>query len=64
MKIMRKAVHMVCDRKQVTKLQDLIAIAKDRKLVAPIWGRQVRPSNAIVKGKGEDNNTIQYNLGN
>ena len=64
MKIMRKVFHMVYDRKQVTQLQDLMAIAKDRHLVAPIWGRQVRPSSAIVKGKGKDNKTPSWQITN
>ena len=55
MKIMRKAFHMACDRKQVTQLQDLMAIAKVRNLVAPIWGRQVRPSNVtpLLRARGK-----------
>ena len=53
MKTMRKAYHMVCDRKQVPQLQDLLTITKDRNLIAPIWGKQMESSNAIMKGKGK-----------
>ena len=64
MKMMRKAFHMVCDRKQVAQLQDLMAIAKDRNLIAPIWGKQVKPSNAIVKGKGKEKKTPSWQITN
>jgi hypothetical protein len=36
MKNMRKAFHMVCDKKHAPQLQELMAIAKDRNLIAPI----------------------------
>ena len=64
MKTMRKAFHMVCDRKHVSQLQDLMAIAKDRNLVAPIWGKQVKPSNAIVKGRGKEKTTPSWQITN
>jgi hypothetical protein len=64
MKMTRKAFHMICDRKQVSQLQDLMAVAKDRNLIAPVWGKQVKPSNAIVKGKGKGKNTPSWQITN
>ena len=50
MKISDKGFHRVCNRKQVLQLPDLMAITKDINLIAPIFGKQVKPSNEIVRG--------------
>ncbi len=41
MKHQRKAYHMVCDRSHAVQLQELMTIAKDRNLVAPVWGNRL-----------------------
>jgi len=57
MKNQRKALHVNCDARHVKHLQDLWQIAKDRKLVEPMWGSQVRPSNVIVTHRDEKDRT-------
>ena len=66
MKNQRKVYHMVCDRSHTAQLQELMAIAKDRNLVAPVWGKQVKPSNAIAKGqeKGKRDKTPSWMIRN
>ena len=48
MKEDRKCLHITTDTKHVIQVQDLVEIAKDRGLIAPVWGRKVRPSNVLV----------------
>jgi hypothetical protein len=62
MKNMRKAYHLVCDKSHVPHLQDLMAIAKDRNLVAPIWGKQVNPSNTIANFRGKWGETPSWQI--
>ena len=64
MKIMHKVYHMVYDRKQVLQLWGLVAISKDSHLIAPIWGKQVKPSNVIVKGREKEKKTLPWQIKN
>ena len=64
MKNQRKAYHMVYDKSHKSQLQELVAIAKDRKLIAPIWGKQVKASNAIAKGFGKRDKTPSWQIQN
>ena len=64
MKNQRKAYHMVCDRSHTAQLQELMTIAKDRNLVKPVWGKQVKPSNAIAKGQGKRDKTPSWVIQN
>ena len=64
MKNQRKAYHMVCDKSHTKQLQELVAIAKNRNLIAPIWGKQVKASNAIAKGFGKRDKTPSWQIQN
>ena len=60
----RKAYHMVCDRSHTVQLQELMAITKGRNLVTPVWGKQVKPSNAITKDQGKRDKTPSWAIQN
>ena len=64
MKNQRKALHITSDAKHVKHLQTLMQIAKDRNLVEPMWGKQVRPSNVIVTKKEDKDRTRSWQIGN
>lgn len=64
MKNQRKALHVTSDAKHVKHLQALMQIAKDRNLVEPMWGKQVRPSNAIVTKREDKDRTRSWQITN
>ena len=64
MKNQRKALHVTSDAKHVKQLQALMQIAKDRNLVEPMWGKQVKPSNVIVTKKEDKDRTRSWQINN
>ncbi len=48
----------MANTKHVKKLQDLIQIAKECKLVKLMWGKQVRTSNVIVTTEDDKDRTM------
>ena len=52
---LRKALHVVCARKDVQQVQTLIRCAKEFKVVERAWGKNVALSDVIVTGKQASN---------
>ena len=42
---LRKCLHVEVDRNEAQMVQDLVTEAKERNLIAPVWGKSVRLSN-------------------
>ena len=63
-KQMRKAMHVDCDRKDLDHLQDLIDVAKERKLVEKMWGKQAAISKPIITDKRDRKKTKAWEIAN
>ena len=48
MKDYRKVLHILCVRDLILQIQVLMEVTKRKKLVDPIWGPEVHPSNVII----------------